>query len=107
MKNPALPPRDPGLQGERTSLAWMRTALAALVNALLVLRTGIVDELPAMVLAGTALIVLAGVIALFGHLRGREILRAPVDRAAAGRVAAVAIVSTCTVAASVSVIAMT
>ena len=107
MRNPVLPPRDPGLQGERTSLAWMRTAVAALVNALLVLRAGIVDELPAMKLVGAALIVLAGMTALFGHLRGREILRAPVGRAAAGCVAAVTIVSAGAVAASVSVIAAT
>ena len=32
--------RDPGLQVQRTALAWVRTGLAVLVNALVALRAG-------------------------------------------------------------------
>ena len=31
--------RDPGLQGERTALAWQRTSLAVLANGLLAMRS--------------------------------------------------------------------
>lgn len=49
--------RDPGLQPERTALAWSRTALAMLVNALILLRAGIVGG--QAVLAGIGLLLLA------------------------------------------------
>jgi uncharacterized membrane protein YidH (DUF202 family) len=38
------PVLDPGLHPEGTALAWSRTALGVLVNALLLLRTGVVGH---------------------------------------------------------------
>lgn len=52
--------RDPGLQPQRTALAWSRTALAAWVNALLVMRAALLlEHRPAPMLALGGLMVLA------------------------------------------------
>jgi uncharacterized membrane protein YidH (DUF202 family) len=43
--------RDPGLQPERTALAWQRTALSAAVAAVLLLRSGLTRNAPLEVAA--------------------------------------------------------
>lgn len=67
-------PRDPGLQAERTALAWSRTGLAMLVNALLALRSGwTVRDAPITAL-GFVLLAASGVTIVYGAWRRRTLL---------------------------------
>ncbi|MGW7433818.1 DUF202 domain-containing protein [Streptomyces sp. NPDC054861] len=51
----AVDAKDPGLQPERTRLAWRRTTLACTVVAVLAVRAAIDDEITAGALVGMAL----------------------------------------------------
>lgn len=62
---------DPGLQPERTALAWSRTAMALLVNALLLLRMSIQGS-PASLLVVALALAMAG-LTLFRFARVRTI----------------------------------
>ncbi|NEA19618.1 DUF202 domain-containing protein, partial [Streptomyces halstedii] len=59
------PPRDPGLQPERTRLAWRRTTLSCTVVALLAVRQVVRGGADAAALTGLA----AGLLAWLGFLR--------------------------------------
>jgi len=68
--------RDPGLQAERTSLAWGRTALAASIAALLVTRDGFVSHQPALSVAGLLLLAAAAVTGVAARRRQSTIVAA-------------------------------
>ena len=73
---------DPGLQPQRTALAWSRTGLSVFVNGLIVLRAGMLVEqhfilgLGILLLAAAAGAVICGVWRV-RHLRARGARTAP------------------------------
>lgn len=64
---------DPGLQPERTALAWSRTALAIAVNALLSIRAGFVAGEPWLVAIGVLLFAASGAAVAIGTVRRRQL----------------------------------
>jgi uncharacterized membrane protein YidH (DUF202 family) len=65
--------RDPGLQPERTALAWRRTATGLLLNAVLALRVGWVEESAGLVATSLALILAAACVFVVGSSRGSQL----------------------------------
>ncbi|TYD50765.1 DUF202 domain-containing protein [Cronobacter sakazakii] len=65
--------RDPGLQPERTRLAWSRTAWSSLIVALLSLRAGLHDRMWIYLLCA-ALLTLAAVLCVSAWPRGKKSL---------------------------------
>jgi uncharacterized membrane protein YidH (DUF202 family) len=70
----AKAPRDPGLQAERTALAWSRTGLAVFVNALLALRSGWLSSQAPITVLGITLLIASAAAALFGAWRRRHLM---------------------------------
>ncbi|GHC25327.1 hypothetical protein GCM10010082_17740 [Kushneria pakistanensis] len=69
---PALD-RDPGLQPERTGLAWSRTAFVMLLLSALLLRGGFAHHEPMLAWAGVALLVTTGATYAWAGVRLRVI----------------------------------
>ena len=67
--------RDSGLQAQRTALAWGRTRLAMIVNALLVLRFGVnAGDRPVEIL-GIGFFAISGGMLLIGENRRRQLAK--------------------------------
>ncbi|MBC5783195.1 DUF202 domain-containing protein [Ramlibacter sp. USB13] len=67
--------RDPGLQPERTELAWGRTSLVMAAHALVVVRAGTQSGEPALLLLGIVVAVLAIGLLAAGQVRRRQLAR--------------------------------
>jgi uncharacterized membrane protein YidH (DUF202 family) len=66
---------DPGLQPQRTALAWSRTALAVFVNAFLVLRTGMQSGQALTTALGVVLLVAGALTVGCGAWRHHALVR--------------------------------
>ncbi len=73
--------RDPGLQPERTALAWSRTGLALAANAVLTIRSGAANHAALVLWLGAALLVAAIVLVPLGTWRKHQLLRPEAPRA--------------------------
>ncbi|MDI2126413.1 DUF202 domain-containing protein [Yinghuangia seranimata] len=69
-------PRDPGLQQERTRLAWSRTALAFAANGGLLLHAGHERDAWPWLLPGALVIALSLLVYLAGLVRAERVERA-------------------------------
>ena len=64
---------DSGLQAQRTALAWTRTGLSVLLNAAVVLRSGLQANEPFILGLGFVLLVAAAVAVACGGWRARRL----------------------------------
>jgi len=67
------PQGDPGLQPQRTALAWVRPGLAGFVNALIVLRAGFATAQVFILALGTVLLAASALSVVLGTWRVRHL----------------------------------
>ncbi len=83
MPPPANSTRDPGLQPERTALSWTRTASGLLLNAILHLRAGYVNDSHPLIALSCALLLAAMAGFWFGRLRHEQLASGDTEALAA------------------------
>lgn len=66
--------RDAGLQAERTALAWSRTVIAMLVNALVLLRAGLAHGGAEITAIGALMLAAAAALQVFARRRRRALM---------------------------------
>lgn len=101
-------PVDPGLQPERTRLAWSRTALAFLANGAVLLHAGHRADHVLWLLPGAAVIAVSVLVRAAGELRYRRVeasLRANAPVAGTALVASAAAAAVCTAVTAFAVMA--
>lgn len=100
LRTGASAPLDLGLQGERTALAWSRTALGLGANALLILRIAWTSGSHPIGWIGTVLVAATAVTYVYAKLRRTELLsgeQPPVaQRSAVATIAAFVILAAAT-----------
>lgn len=96
----------PGLQAERTLLAWERTALGLLANGALLLLRGTDTTRPAVLIPAAAALVLALVAAMIGLRRRHTIARSPAGTVPVPSAAVLSLGAGVTVVGALAVIAI-